>query len=54
MQVLTVLKDHLSLLSVFLHFGLGRHGLMPESLMLRDKTGMVHEVKLKETPTGKQ
>jgi len=25
---------------------------MPESLMLQDKTGLLHEINLKETPTG--
>ena len=27
------------------------YGLLPESLTLRDKTGLVHEINLKETPT---
>jgi len=29
------------------------YGLLPESLMLRDKTGLLHEINLKKTPTGK-
>ena len=29
------------------------YGLLPESLTLRDKTGLLHEINLKETPTGK-